>query len=141
VNREAIFSALFALLQTTPGVNTFSRRLKAFTEVTAADQPAIFLLKRNEVANVVTKVPTRWELSADVVLYANTDAAVEDAPATALNPLLDYITTVLFPDPVNNEQTLGGLVYRCRISGSIQIFEGDLSNEAVAIIPISMLVP
>jgi hypothetical protein len=60
-----------------------------------------------------------------------------------LNPLLDAIAAALAPtgaDLVAGAQTLGGLVKHCWISGAIETDEGALGGQAVAIVPVEILV-
>jgi len=42
MNREPIYSALFALLCAIPGIITFSRRMRHWTDVPVVEQPALF---------------------------------------------------------------------------------------------------
>ncbi|HXP74621.1 MAG TPA: hypothetical protein VN823_10790 [Stellaceae bacterium] len=58
-----------------------------------------------------------------------------------MNPLLDAIETALAPDLVTNVQSLGGLVAHCWIAGKVETDEGVLGGQAVAIVPIEILVP
>ena len=62
------------------------------------------------------------------------------APATVLNPLLDAIEAALAPPASSNVQTLGGLVCHAWIAGKIETDEGALGGQAVAIVPIEILV-
>ena len=57
-----------------------------------------------------------------------------------LNPLLDAVEAALAPDPVGHVQTLGGLVSHCWIAGRIQTDEGVPGGQAVAIVPVEILV-
>lgn len=138
MNREAIYSALFNLVKTSTGLITSSRRVKMWTEVPAAEQPALFMSQTGETAEPRTNQPTRWIFRVELYLYAMTTNA-HDAPASVLNPILDAVVAKLSPIAGEN-QTLGGLVHYCRISGPIETDEGHLGDQAVAIIPIEMQV-
>jgi len=62
-------------------------------------------------------------------------------PSVQINQILDELEAALAPPPGPSfKQTLGGLVEHCWINGEIQTDEGTLGNQAVAIIPIRMLV-
>lgn len=136
--REPIYAALFAKLSNVAGFTTRSRKLKHWSDVGPTEQPALFMAQKGETAQIVRGQPTRWTLSIDVYLYVKT--AGSDAPAQLLNPLLDAITAALAPDnPIENTQTLGGLVHRCWIEGQIETDEGTLGDQAVAIVPINIL--
>ena len=60
------------------------------------------------------------------------------SPAPALNVLLDAVEVALAPD-FTGYQTLGGLVYDCKISGKIETLEGILGGQEVALVPIEIL--
>ena len=140
MNRELIYGTLFARLSAAAGFVTASRRLRHWSDVAAAEQPALFQVQKTESVRRDPGLPPRWTLSADLFVYAQ---APDDAtsPATVINPLLDAIETALAPDPVSNLQTLGGLVAHCWIAGRIETDEGVLGGQAVAIVPIEILVP
>lgn len=137
MNREAIYSALFALVSTTPDIVVKSRRLRAWADVSPAEQPALFMSQTGESAVTQTNQPTRWFLNVELYLYAHTQNS-QSSPASIINPLLDAITAKISPSYGEN-QTLGGLVQYCRISGAIETDEGVLGDQAVAIIPIEIL--
>lgn len=140
LSREPIYAALFARLQAVPGLVTVSRRLKHWHDVPPADQPSLYQSQQGESTTTTSGQPTIWRLSVDLYLYARApDGDTSSAPI--LNPLLDAIENALKPDnPVTNTCTLGGLVQYARISGRIETDEGSLGDQAVAIIPIEILV-
>lgn len=142
MNREAIYTALFAKLSGIPGVVTQARKLRHWSDVPASEQPAIFCVQGNQSAqpgDPARGLPTKWTLAADIYVYARTDG--NQTPGTVMNPILDAIDAELKPDnPMTRTQTLGGLVERCWIEGDIQTDEGALGDQAVAIVPIRMLV-
>lgn len=140
MNREAIYSALFAKLQSSASFATASRRLRHWDDVPAAEQPAIFQAQKREQVSTVPGQPPVWVLAVDVYLYARTGGGLNDSPATTLNPLLDALELALAPDPISNKQTLGGLVQHAWIDGSIETDEGVLGEQAVAIVPITIKV-
>ena len=140
MNREAIYSALFAKVSTAANFTTISRRLKHWADVPAVDQPALFQAQVREIAEPQTQVlgqPTRWKLSVDLYVYATCESS--GTPSAVLNPLIDSIVAALAPsNPIEKTQTLGGLVLNAWIEGTIETDEGTLGNQAVAIIPISI---
>lgn len=138
INREAIFAALFAAVSSAAQFNTKSRKLKDFGEVSPADQPALFQTQGKETAVSPYRQPTRWTLHASLYVYAHQNS-LDKLPSTALNDLIDAIEAKLAPGP-DGEQTLGGLVSHCRIVGDIETDEGVLGDQAVAIIPIEIVV-
>lgn len=141
--RETIWLALFALLRSTPGVMTSSRRLRMWTDVAAADQPALFLAQKSETAKVQPKLPTVWHLHADIILYGTSGDQNDGdtSPMAALNPLIDAIIARMMPAGGIEEQTLGGLVERCRVDGEVVIAEGVQGDQSIVIIPVLIVVP
>jgi hypothetical protein len=137
IQREPIYAALFALMSGTAGFLTTSRILKHWDDVSPGSQPALFMAQGQQIANTERGKPTRWTLEAKVYVYVRTDGNV--VPSTVLNPILDAIEAALQGNAAENTQTLGGLVDYCRIDGAIETDEGTLGQQAVAIIPISIL--
>ena len=143
MNREAIYEALFALVAGAASFATTSRRLRHWTDVPAAEQPALFLVQKSELAKTKRGQPSEWTLSVDLYVYCQAPDELT-APSTVLNPLLDAIVAALAPqglDLAANVQTLGGLVSHCWIAGKIETDEGALGGQAVAIIPIELTWP
>ncbi|MGH6980094.1 MAG: hypothetical protein ACREFC_02705 [Stellaceae bacterium] len=144
MNREPIYQALFALLAGASGFATASRRLRHWSDVAAAEQPALFLAQKSETAEQRRGLPTKWICDVDAYVYCH---APDDATAatTVLNPLLDAIEAALAPgagaDLAANAQTLTGLAYQAWINGKIETDEGTLGGQAVAIVPIRITVP
>jgi len=137
MNREAIYSALFTLVSAAPGLVTKSRKLLHWNDVPPSQRPALFMAQRRESTMQVTGRPTVWTLHVDLYVYVSTLG--NDYPGQALNPILDAIATKLDYPYAGQPQTLGGLVQWARIEGSIETDEGTLGNDAVAIIPVSIL--
>ena len=142
MNREPVYAALFNLLAGAAPFATASRRLRHWTAVSAAEQPALFLVQKRETAKASEGAPTVWRAELDLYVYcqAPDDAS---APCLVLNPLLDALETALAPkgaDGVAGVQTLGGLAKHCWISGAIETDEGALGGQAVAIVPVEILV-
>lgn len=137
-SREAVYVALMALIAAIPGIKTCTRKLKHWSDVANEDQPAIFLALGDETSVPTRGLPNKLTLTPSVWLYVNTGGA-EVGPV--LNPLLDKIEAALDATKLPGKVlTLGGLVHHCWIEGTTQIFEGNLGDEAVAIIPIHVLV-
>jgi hypothetical protein len=136
IQREPIYSALFALLGASAPYVVKSRRLLHWNDVSSTQQPALFVAQKGEVATTQRGLPTVWELNVDVYIYCRTDGAL--APGPIINPLIDAIEAALAPNPIENAQTLGGLVHWARIEGAIETDEGTLGDQSVAIIPITI---
>jgi len=146
VSRETVYAALFALVTSVPGIRTQSRRLIHWADVNAADQPALFQVQSHQAPQQTGRgMPPKWLLRAELYLYANAGSDPHVIPAQQLNTLIDAIEAALKPatgnDIIQNVQTLGGIVSHCWLDGEIEVFDGALGEQAVAIVPISILVP
>ena len=132
-SRETIISALFTLLQGTAGINTSSRKVKHWSEVTQREQPALFLAQGKETLQAAKMgEPVRHTLTVMVYLYAHTQADSKTAPSQILNPIVDAIEAALHPTFEGTKQTLGGLVVlRWRERDRIGIKSKGLAGETV----------
>ena len=130
--------------QQSPLFVTATRKLKHWEDVQPDGQPALFQLQRHEQVVRKPGLPPRWELGLDLYLYVHTAGNLDPdvIPSQLMNPLLDAVeSSFVVDDPQGNRVTLGGLVYNCYIDGAVEIFEGNLGDQAVAILPITVLVP
>lgn len=141
ITREPIYAALFALVAGAANFVTAERRWRHWSELTPAEQPALFMLQKSELATVPTLgAPTVWTLAVELYVYAHaSDTYV--APAMVLNPLVDGVEAALAPLPVPGLQDLGlpAMVQHAYIAGKIETEEGVLRDQAVAIIPVEIL--
>lgn len=148
MTREPIYEAVyqfFAALTVggSPAFKLATRKAALWDSVAPEDQPALLQLQRRENANFRKGLPTIWTCEITLYLYVHTDAnnSPDVVPSTLLNPLIDAIVGALTIDDLsNNCCTLGGLVSHCAVEGAIEIFEGNLGDQAVATIPIKFLV-
>jgi len=142
MNREAIISALFALVSGAAPFATASRRLQLWSSVPSSEKPALFLVERGDnYARASEAVPEAVTMQLEIYIYIDAGKDQSIVPASALNPLLDAIDTALAPSPLTGLQTLGGLVSHCWIEGKIMKDAGDLDGDGVAVIPVRVLVP
>lgn len=139
INREAISAALFARVSAVLGLATTSRTLKHWNDVPPELQPALFQAQRDQQISRVRGQPPMRRIPFDLYLYVR---AVDDSPpSTLLNGFLDAIEAVLAPDnDVTGRNTLGGLVHDCIVDGTIETDEGTLGQQAVAIVPVLVIV-
>ena len=136
MRRETIFAAVAKLVEGIHGLKNFSRQLKHWSDVPSSEQPALFMATVNQNVTVAGRgIPPKRSLPVKLYLYTqNHDPALQ-------NDMLDAIEAALEPPEGEAVQTLGGLVSHCWIEGEIETDEGLLGEQAVAIIPISILVP
>jgi len=147
MTREPVYAAVFAFFAalTQGGAPLFrlaTRKAEHWDQAAAEDSPCLFMRQRTENASRVKGRPTIWRLSVDLLLYARTNAQNDPdvVPAQVLNPLLDAIEAALTPDdPMNDACTLGGLVSHAAIEGTVEIFEGTQGDEAVAVVPLTLV--
>jgi len=141
IEREPIYAALLALAQGAAGFVTVDRRLRHWSSVSPAEQPALFMSQKAETASVKTLgASTLWTLSADLYLYVHSSDPFA-APASLLNPLIDAVEAALAPSPATGIQDLGlpDMVSHAYIAGKLETDEGVLGDQAVAIIPVEIL--
>jgi len=139
MNREAIFTTLFAKLQAIPGLVTTSRKLLHWSDVPAIQQPALFMVEKSQQVDRSKHQPPKYTFPVEVYLYVNAQDE-STASSTLLNPLLDAIETALEHSPADTTQTLGlSNVSHCYINGKIETDEGALGAQAMAIIPIEIV--
>jgi hypothetical protein len=110
---------------------------EALGDVPASERPALFQAQKTVTFIQQTGLPSKRLLSVDLYLYVHTAGAA--SPGEVLNPIIDDITAKLDNQPFGTPQTLGGLVEYARIEGAIETDEGTLGDDAVAIIPVSIL--
>lgn len=147
--RENIYAGIFAFFSAltvggSPAFKKATRQLKVWENVEPEDQPALLMLQKSESCSKPRGLPAKWTLSIDLYLYVHTGSQYDPdiVPSQLLNPLMDAIEASLTLDDVsNNACTLNGLVSHCFIDGVVEIFEGNLGDQAVCIIPITVVVP
>ena len=141
ITREPIYAALFARVAGAADFITAGRRLRHWSGMAPAEQPALFMRQKEEVAKVPTLgAPTVWTLTVELYLYAHSSNRYV-APATILNPLVDAVEAALAPPATTGIQDLGlpAQVQHAYIAGKIATDEGVLRDQAVAIIPVEIL--
>lgn len=154
VDREALFVALFDRLSSLDGFVYASRIFRSWDDTPAAEMPTLYLTKSDETSRYsVQGLPTLWRFEAHATLYIGNDAL--EPASTRINAIITAVEAALERKPMDGPlpgygfpanpnggtfgTTLGGLCYACQISGTVQVFEGIISNDAVVMIPIEML--
>ncbi len=139
--REAIYSALWNIASNAAKFATANRRLRHWSDVAPAEQPALFMSEKGMTG--VQKnfaLPIVWTLHADLYVYAHSSDPYL-APASVLNPLIDALELALAPSPVTGLQQLGleQMVRHAYVEGKIETDEGVLGDQAIAIVPVEVL--
>jgi hypothetical protein len=145
--REAIAAALYLLLNVEAGkvenIKTSSRKLRHFDSVKSAEMPALFQAQNPETyQRTVADGPPKRTMHFSIWIYTADAQQPEVIPSQQINNIVDAIEAALAPSPLTGMFTLGGLVHRCWIEGTIEIYEGVTSDgKSIAIIPIAVLMP
>lgn len=141
IARETIYTALFTRAAAAAAFVTTSRRLRHWSGLTPAEQPALFMHQKSETAKVqALGAPTVWTLFVELYIYTHASNPYT-APASVLNPLIDAVEAALLPAAATGIQDLGlpAMVQHATIIGKIQMDEGVLRDQAVAIVPVEIL--
>lgn len=156
---EAIMAALFTQATSSALFKTKERRWQSWQDDPNQNRmplPAIILYQMNETTVFSGRgMPAVQTWLAHILVYGMIPMILgvpdKTTPgATVLNPLVDAVRTALAPPtvPLNSNdadgcQTLGGLVYDCRIEGVTTLVLGDQDPSGLcgAIIPVKILVP
>lgn len=145
--RGQVFDALFAYLKQIPpptggSWKTFSQSLAQWDNYPAANQPAMFLHRGPQTAtqNKAFGV-TKWQWKVQLWMYYRTDGlnTTNTYPDQLTDVLLDAVERLFQTDPNVGRLTLGGLVHHCWIDGIIAFESGIADAQAVAVVPISIL--
>lgn len=158
VTREEVFTALVALTaQITWGPDAsprsflnnvdnlaLRRRVKLFSD--ASIQPAIYQAEHDEEVAQTSNLRYKRVWKASWIIYQQTGKDSNVAPAIENNLILDAIDRVIQPSPrdpgfAGNRNTLNGLVYHCFLDGDIFKDPGDIDNQGMMVVPITMLIP
>ena len=140
MNREAIYSTLFALVSGLSCITSASRRWEHFEDVPAANFPALYQVQLGENTERKTGQPPKRMLRVDFWIYVNFSPDSGTVPMTVMNPILDAIEAALEPPVGFATQTLGGLVHHCFIAARTDIIEEARGGTAIAVIPVEILV-
>src|SRR6266478_2031279 len=98
--RERIYSSLYSLLQTTPGLNGASRKWISWSQVAPASQPFLILREFGESWEwrLGGPAPATKLLICNLILYVRVDSPDADQwGATSLNTMLENIEATLQP--------------------------------------------
>jgi hypothetical protein len=136
--------ALLALIASAYGwASPPARRLKLWSDVPPAARPCCFLFEggRETYAWTNGAAPKR---TIEAQIFAYLDAKDPGAcGAAALNDVMDALDAALVPSGAAalGRQTLGGVVYNCRIDGAPFKDPGDLDGDALLIAPVKLILP
>ena len=141
---EPIVAALWAhLKENVQGISYSSRRLKPWTE--CPNQPAMFLRHPNDEIAWASPQLSKAALSLEIWIYAKSANLPDVASDVVLSDLITSVLNAFTPDnAMTRTFTLGGLLGMAgwaRVEGKIDRWPGDLDTQAIAVIPVKVLLP
>jgi hypothetical protein len=145
-SRKSIAAALLAQLAQGGQFTKSGRRDRAPEQAAAPKAPGLYLVKPREAylySDDARGVPPTRELYFLAVIYTDVGKEADAVPADIIDDLLDAVDQALAPsqvDQVTNgaRQTLGGLVYDCRVEGEIECAPGDNQGKGQTAVPIKV---
>jgi hypothetical protein len=141
MGRKAIWAAVYAKLATTVGAVTTGQTLLPYDQVQPEAQPALFMARTRDVHRNTAGRPAILTLQADFFLYTNRGGDDTIVPSEQIDDMLDAIDALFaFDDVATGRCTLGGLVQHAWIEGETPIAEGQGGAQAIAIVPVAILV-
>lgn len=143
--RNQCSEALLAVLVTATNFKTVSRKFIDWDQLSAAQRPSLCLWEGGETIGYANEVGQTVLMRNNAIIALDPTQEPTKTPIGELDDLIDKIDSVLKPstgiDQAQGRQTLGGLVYHCRIQGEIIKASGDGgSNISVLIVPINVMI-
>jgi len=125
---------------------TMSRRVKLFSDVSSAEQPACFQAEHITLEEQKTSMPYKSTMELWWIIYQNVGTDPNALGAVENNLILRGVRRALAPKPDDpgfhdKRNTLGGLVHHCFIGGRIFKDPGDIDAQGMIALPIKVLVP
>lgn len=119
---------------------TVSNKLRLWSDVSSDQQPAAFLVTHKEQDEYRGLGLYRRRLELGVWCYSRSDST---PGAPQLDTMMEaFEATFNVADNFStNSNTLGGLVYWCRIEGKTFKDPGDIDNQTLLIVPIVVEMP
>lgn len=124
----------------TTWVSLPSQKLKLWADVSPDQQPAAFLVTHRETDEYRGLGLLRRRLELGIWVYTRSDNSIG---AQDLDSIMEGFETA-FCQPDNfstNCNTLGGLVYWCRIEGRVFKDPGDIDFQTLLIVPLVVEMP
>lgn len=143
---EAVHAAIFARLAAVSGIVTSSRIFRDVDQVSANEQPALFLVSYDdETADTRPPLPPIWHLPLLAFVYLRTDGDGA-IPNAVLNAMKTSITNALLwqageaPIAIGYWTTLGGKVSHCAVT-RIEKNEGLKTGQGVLVFHLEAMSP
>lgn len=157
-SREEIFEALFTLTKdvvwnvgtaNAPVYERFrtrTRRIALFSDVNDSAQPWLGQSEHSESFNQLSRMPYKRTFKAQWVVYHVNGKQPNSTPTVRNNQILDALQAAIAPAVTDEgypdeRNTLGGLVYHCFIDGEVFKDPGDIDDQGMLVVPITILGP
>jgi len=147
VKREIILTALFERLSSVSfdqpvrgatGFVSMSRRLRHWADVPKIERPALFMVCHGESVTYRSEnTPAYAKFSVKLFIYID-GSDKTTTPDTDISVILDALDVALSPGPGEQRLTLGGIVSHCRLDGEILRDPGDMDDDGLIVVPISV---
>ncbi len=117
-----------------------SNKLRLWNNVDATQQPCCFLVTHRELDEYRGNGLRRRRLELGIWCYSRADNV---SGANDLDTMMEAFETVfaIQDDYSTGNNTLGGLVYFCRIEGKVFKDPGDLEGQTLLIVPLVVEMP
>ncbi len=120
--------------------NTVSNRLRLWADVSSDQQPAAFLVTHRESDEYRNLGLLRRRLELGIWCYSRSDSTPGGPQLDTMMEAFEAAFNV--PDDFStNSNTLGGLVYWCRIEGKVFKDPGDIDSQTLLIVPLIVEMP
>jgi len=153
VSRETIYAATFARIAALKGtvIQDCSRKLIHWEDLQPSQMPFVCQVQMPERGDykLMQGVPTKWNGRISYVIYVSSAGDSDLVPSTAMNNVVDAIEAAFSPFKSNGQRntdeqqgrcTLGGLVHDIRVFGEVELDDGSLGTQSVAIVPVEFIV-
>lgn len=138
---ESAIVALQAALEADPGVSalisSFGRRMEHWSVV--GSQPALFIRHMSNEYKYEHDTLPRITVNCEIWVYERSGADPDAISDTQLNAIEDAISTLLSTNDEGGRYTLGGTVYWCRLEGKAEFKPGDMDQQGLMLLPVSIL--
>ena len=133
----AILDAAWQVASADPGWVTTSTKLLGWWDVRPEKRPALFQAMGDPL---VEPMGDARKLTLPIAYYVYVHHTDPAGPAAQLAERIDVLLAAFAPPPGFDRLTLGGLVHTCEIAGTIETDEGTLGQDAVARVPVRIVV-
>jgi hypothetical protein len=148
ISRKSVAAALLKQLTAGGQFTKTGRRDRAPEQAASPGKPGLFLVKPRENYSYEGDnrgVPPVRDMRFLAVVYTDFSGDENAIPADVIDDLLDAVDAALAPSPTDQvinggRQTLGGLVYDCRIEGESDLAPGDVQGKGQTVVPIRVTI-